>query len=106
MSLLGVRNSNFTFPVCSAFRKRIVNGALCYQVDINNFKKSFTDRELSRGLVFLLDYNGDRQLSENVAETVQSMKPHNNMVDKFVEFGDHHKAMIHIDTISGDQFFK
>ena len=102
MSLLGVRNSNFKFPVCSAFRKKIVHDALCYQVNINNFKKSFTDRDLRRGLTFLLDYNEDRQLSENVAENAQSMRHHNNnMVDKFVDFRDHHKAMIHIDTIGG-----
>ena len=98
MSLLGVRNTNFTFPVCSAFRKRIVQGALCYQVNINNFKKSFTERELRRGLTFLLDYNEDRQLSENLEENAQ----HNNMVDKFLDFVEDDKAMIHIDTISGD----
>ena len=102
MSLLGVGNRNFNFPVCSAFRKRIVPGALCYQVDINNFKKSFTVHDLTRGLTFLLDYNEDRQLSVNVAEKVHSIR-HNNMVDKFVDFGDHQEALIHIDTISGDQ---
>ena len=98
MSLLGVSNGNFTFPVCSAFKKRIVHGAPCYQVNINNFKKSFTERELRRGLTFLLDYNEDRQLSENPGENAQ----HNNMVDKFVDFEEDNKAMIHIDTISGD----
>ena len=106
MSLLGVRNNNFKFPVCSAFRKKIVQGALCYQVDINNFKKEFTVSELRRGLTFLLDNNDDRQLSETVAEDAHPMNTHNNMVDKFLDFGDHHKAMIHIDTISGDNFFK
>ena len=102
MSLLGVSNGNFTFPVCSAFRKRIVQGALCYQVNINNFKKSFTERELRRGLTFLLDYNEDRQLSENVEENVEENAQHNNMVDKFLDFVEDDKAMIHIDTISGD----
>ena len=103
MSLLGVKDSNFKFPVCSAFRKKKVYGELCYQVNINEFKKSFTERDLSRGLTFLLDYNEDRQLSENVVENVLPMKQHNNMVDKFVDFSDHHKAMIHIDTISANQ---
>ena len=102
MSLLGVRNTNFTFPVCSAFKKRIVQGALCYQVNINNFKKSFTERELRRGLTFLLDYNEDRQLSENLEEDVEESAQHNNMVDKFLDFVEEDKAMIHIDTISGD----
>ena len=102
MSLLGVKDSNFKFPVCSAFRKKKVYGELCYQVNINEFKKSFTERDLSRGLTFLLDYNEDRQLSENVVENVFPMKQHNNMVDKFVDFSDHHKAMIHIDTISAN----
>ena len=102
MSQLGVNNSNFEFPVCSAFRKKIVDGALCYQININNFKQSFTVSELKRGLTFLLDYNEDRQLSENT-ETPQQMTQYNNMVDKFVDFGDHHKAMIQLDTISADQ---
>ena len=103
--MLGVRNSNFKFPVCSAFRKKIVHGELCYQVNINKFKKSFSDRDLSRGLTFLLDYNEDRKLWENVAENVHPEKHHNNMVDKFVDFRDDHKAMIHIDTISAEQFY-
>ena len=103
MNLLGVRNSKFTFPVCSAFRKRIVKGELCYQLNINNFKKSFKLSELNRGLTFLLDYNEDRKLSEHVAENVHHQRHHHNMVDKFVELGDHHKAAIHLDTISGDQ---
>ena len=103
MSLLGVRNTNFTFPLCSAFRKRIVGGTLCYQVNIHNFKKSFTVSELSKGLTFLLDYNEDRQLPKNAVENAHPMTQHNNMVDQFVDFGDHQKAVIHIDTISGDQ---
>ena len=104
MSLLGVENTHFTFPVCSAFRKRKVGGTLCYQVNIHNFKKSFTVSELSRGLTFLLDYNEDRQLPSNVAENAHPIR--NNMVDQFVDFGDHQKAVIHIDTISGDHSLK
>ena len=105
MSLLGVDNSNFRFPVCSAFRKKIVDGALCYQININNFKKSFTVSELKRGLTFLLDYNEDRQLSENTG-TPHQMTKYNNMVNKFVDFEDQFKARIHIDTISKDQSFR
>ena len=106
MRLLGVRNNNFTFPVCSAFRKRIVHGELCYQVNINNFKKSFKVSELNRGLSFLLDYNEDRQISQQVADNVHHQRHHHNMVDKFVDLNDHHKAAIHLDTISGDQSLK
>ena len=107
MSLLGVRNSNFEFPVCSAFKKKIVygNSLLCYQININNFKESFTQLELKRGLTFLLDYNEDRQLSENTG-TPHQMTKYNNMVNKFVDFEDQFKARIHIDTISKDQSFR
>ena len=108
MSLLGVGNSNFKFPVCSAFRKRIVGGELCYQVNIHNLKKSFTVEELSKGLTFLLDYNEDRKISEYVYQNLHDyyVGQYHNMVDKFVDFGNHHEAMIHIDSISGDQSLK
>ena len=48
----------FDFPVCSLFRERMVEGQVCYEADINQFKDSVNWVEaLNRGFGFIVDTN-------------------------------------------------
>ena len=50
----------FDFPVCSLFRERMVEGQVCYEADINQFKDKDTVNwvaELNRGFGFIVDTN-------------------------------------------------
>ena len=47
------------FPVCNIFKPKIYKNQVCYEVDINLYGDS-TSR-FTRGLIFLMDYNVDRQ---------------------------------------------
>ena len=61
MSVLGDKTPNFSIPVCSKFKPTVVEGQLCYQVDVNKFKDQVdTEKLMSHGLVMILDYNEDR----------------------------------------------
>ena len=50
----------FDFPVCSLFRKRMVEGQVCYEADINQFKDKDTVNwvaALNKGFGFIVDTN-------------------------------------------------
>ena len=48
----------FNFPVCSLFRETIVDGQVCYEADINQFKDNVNWVEaLNRGFGFIVDTN-------------------------------------------------
>ena len=61
MSVMGENIQNFDIPVCNKFRPAVVDGQLCYQVDINQFKDQVDSEKLmSHGLMMMMDYNEDR----------------------------------------------
>ena len=53
LSLLGL-----TFPLCSAFLPTILEGQLCYELQLNKL----SDQGKRNQLMFVLDYNEDRSL--------------------------------------------
>ena len=64
ISNLGIKNNQFSVPVCNSFRPKVLNDQLCYEVDVNDFiEKSFLQKELKIGLMFMIDHNEDRQVS-------------------------------------------
>ena len=63
ISNLGIKNNQFSVPVCNSFRPKVLNDQLCYEVDVNDFiEKSFLQKELKIGLMFMIDHNEDRQV--------------------------------------------
>ena len=60
---MGVKIDAFDNPVCSSFKAKIMNNALCYEVDLENYKiTDKLEKQLKLGLVFFMDYNEDKQL--------------------------------------------
>ena len=71
MSALGVKIKQFDVPVCNCFQERILNNQLCYEVDLNRFiTEGNKESQLNLGFNFLMDYNGDRQVTfhKNISE--------------------------------------
>ena len=71
MSALGVKIKQFDVPVCNCFQERILNDQLCYEVDLNWFiTEGNKESQLNLGFNFLMDYNGDRQVTfhKNISE--------------------------------------
>ena len=66
MSAMGVKIDQFTVPVCNSFQAKILNGQLCYEVDLNQYSNKETVlKEVNAGLAFIMDYNEDRQITHN-----------------------------------------
>ena len=61
MEIMGTNTPHFSVPVCNKFKRIVLEGRLCYQVDVNEFKDQVDTKKLRiHGLVFLMDYNEDR----------------------------------------------
>ena len=79
MSLMGVKIPQFDVPVCNSFKAKVLNGRLCYEVDMKDLSRKANFNDLKKGLVFVLDYNKDRQISNEDKETQNKIQ--SNIVD-------------------------
>ena len=61
MFLLGEEIEQFTHPVCTAFKPKILEGQLCYQLHL---EQVFFLKGDKYGLTFLMDYNEDKAINE------------------------------------------
>ena len=100
MSVMGVKNKQFSVPVCNSFKPTVLNDRLCYRVNPIDFKSSRTSVEdLKKGLIFFIDHNEDRQ-TENKLETNYT----GNLFESFVKVHENEKALIYLETIGNISF--
>ena len=58
--IVGEELSNFHVPVCRLFREKIVDGQICYEADLNQFRERVNWKEaLSSGLSLIIDTNDE-----------------------------------------------
>ena len=97
--LLGREYGNFSLPVCSSFRRRIFDGQICYQIDVDGMINNKTAAGLQKeGLSLLVDTNAEYDLSR-----LDGKSPDEEIFDDFTEEffeAEDHKIMIYIETIS------
>ena len=62
MSSLGVKIKEFDVPICTSFEPVIFKKQLCYQIDVNKYRKGI---KKEAGLALLVDFNEERHLSLN-----------------------------------------
>ena len=72
MSLMGVKIDQFDVPVCNSFKARVLNGRLCYEVDMKDFANRANINDLKKGLIFVLHYKKDRQTLQQFNKTVNA----------------------------------
>ena len=87
MSILGEKIENFSRPVCTAFKPKMLEGQMCYQLDLTDFKnKIFFAKGEENGLTFLMDYNEDKAINEQSKEEYDGTLPRD-------------EATIYVDTL-------
>ena len=97
MLAMGEKIEQFSLPVCTKFVPVILEGQLCYQVDVNNIK--IKDGKTAAKLTFLIDYNEDRNTNifSKILET-PSITPEN--LEKMGETNiKDNEAMMYIETM-------
>ena len=78
---LGRQSSHFQDPVCDLFKRKVVRGQICYEADINQFKKKVDnwDEALQTGFSFIIDTNDEYDvknlLDNNSSSTLGSARP-------------------------------
>ena len=95
---MGEYVSQLNTTACSKFRPKVLEGRLCYQVDVNEFKNEVDTKKLmTHGLIFMMDYNEDKvglDMSTDV-ETSDDMD-YGDMQEMDNKKGE---AMIYIETL-------
>ena len=101
--LLSREFANFSLPVCTSFKKRLLNGQLCYQIDVNTLVNETTAAGLQRGgLALLVDANAEYDL--NTFRKAPEEDIFDDFTEEFFEAEESEKIMIHIETISKISF--
>ena len=96
MSSMGVKIDQFDVPVCNAFKAKIFNDQLCYEVDLKKFSdENNTRKEFKLGFSFLLDYNEDRQVA--LDQEVNNLEF--GLTNSFGESDQNKHAFVYLDTI-------
>ena len=63
MSSVGVKIKEFNVPVCNSFVPKIFHDQICYQIDLERYRDNINiETQIRKGLVFIMDYNEDRQV--------------------------------------------
>ena len=84
-------------PICNSFKAEIFNDQLCYGVDLKRYKNvNNPEKDLELGLVFLLDYNEDRQFASHKKSDNANNK---SLVTTVDESHNNKEAFIYLNTI-------
>ena len=104
MANVGVKIADFDVPVCNAFKPKIQNDQICYEIDLESFSnKTNIDRELKLGFNFLLDYNEDRQVTFD-ERLIQAKEQ--SLANSYVESDQNWNGFIYLDTVGKQVCFK
>ena len=98
--LLGKKFGKFSKTVCTSFKKRILDGQPCYEIDVNKVINGTTASRLQKGgLSLLVDTNAEYDLSSLLGMTSKG-EMFQEFTEEFFEAEESEKIMIHIETIS------
>ena len=97
MSTLGLKINQFSLPVCSSFKAKILNKQLCYEIDLNRYyTKDLLKDGLELGLLLLIDHNKDRQMKSLNYTKIQEGQ---SLASKFNVINSDGSATISLGTI-------
>ena len=64
---VGVKITNFSAPVCNAFKATVLDDQLCYEVDLDLYARDAPHNTMNNvyqeGFSFIMDYNEDREVT-------------------------------------------
>ena len=101
MKALGEQIANFSLPVCRGFKKRILDGKLCYVIDVNRFKEKLKIETLQEvGLSLLVDVNDEFDLRELSAKNIEKVNTFEDFTEEFIRVEESEKILTYIETIS------
>ena len=101
---IGRVSGNFQAPVCDLFREKRVRGQVCYQADINQFKKDNENWEgaLREGFSFVVDTNEEYDVRNLFEETTEGniRQEKNQLTSLYKQTGAEERFSVMLGTIS------
>ena len=105
MSVVGETIPQLDLPVCNKFRPKMIEGQLCYQIDVNEVKDQIdVKKAIQHGLIFVMDYNEDKMITENIS--VSEEKPNKELHEKLIVDDKTNDARIFLEMIGNKLMIK
>ena len=96
------RLPNLFYPTCQAFTPTLLDGQLCYKLQVNKTSKGSDNRE---GLLLILDMNEDMLFPFGPSNNSVGNTDHNKFSSNLMTGDNENSAKIHIKTLSGFKSF-
>ena len=101
IDIIGRRLDGFEIPVCSLFREKIVGGQVCYEADVNQFKKDVQWLEaLHKGFGFIIDTNDEYDMKNLFFKQYSVPEVKNKNVRIYNDNENENDFLIMLQTIS------
>ena len=103
MAVMGRKVPQFSKAVCSEFVETVLEGQVCYQVDVNKYRDSIDWRgSMEFGLGFLIDTNDEldsKQFYPNKIRAKDSANGSESNLRSYVKLEDSSKVKIYLHTV-------
>ena len=101
MDIFGEEFSDFHVPVCRLFREKIVNGQVCYEADLNQYRDRVNWKEaLSSGLTLIIDTNDEYDVKNILEKKELGEKNVVKSIDAFTDEKEDNSFTLMLKTIS------
>ena len=101
MDIFGEELPNFHVPVCRLFREKIVDGQVCYEADLNQFRDRVNWKEaLSSGLTLIIDTNDEYDVKNILEKKELGEKNVVKSIDAFTNEKEDNSFTLMLKTIS------
>ena len=97
MLAVGEKIENFSLPVCRAFKRKVLDGRLCYQLDTNFIE--LNSKADVNGIIFLMDYNEDRSLNDLTKHEHADDHDVQSLYEMQPQELVNHEALIYVETL-------
>ena len=101
MDIFGEELPNFHVPVCRLFREKIINGQVCYEADLNQYRDRVNWKEaLSSGLTLIIDTNDEYDVKNILEKKELGEKNVVKSIDAFTDEKKDNTFTLMLKTIS------
>ena len=105
MAAMGRKVPHFTRAVCSSFRETVLEGQVCYEVDVNKFRESEdwkTGESMEFGVGILVDTNEEYDTKRFYPSNLETNRSNTeSSLRSYVQFEDSSKVKIYLHTLGG-----
>ena len=104
--ILGEESPDFHVPVCRLFREKIVNGQVCYEADLNQYRDRVNWKEaLSSGLTLIIDTNDEYDVKNIMKKKATRQNKIGKLINAFKDDKKDNTFTLMLKTISINNYF-